>query len=58
VPGAGVGALPTSGLPVTSTGATSATLPALTSGRQYTLIAWSVDSSGNVGARTATSVKG
>lgn len=58
VPGAGVRALPTSGLPVTSTGATSATLPALTSGRQYTLIAWSVDSSGNVGARTATSLKG
>ena len=58
VPGTGAGALPTSGLPVTSTSATSATLPALIGGQRYTLVAWSVDTTGNLGAPVALAVSG
>lgn len=58
VPGTVRGATPTSGLPVTSTSITSATLPALIAGKRYTLVAWSVDNAGNLGAPAAVAITG
>jgi len=58
VPGTVRGALPTSGFPVTSTSATSATLPAMNTGKRYTLVAWSVDTAGNLGAPVALAITG
>jgi len=57
-PGKGVGSLPTGGLPVTRKSATSAVLPQLAAGQTYTLNVWSLDSSGNVGARTSVTIVG
>ncbi|TWX40434.1 hypothetical protein ES689_02965 [Frigoribacterium sp. ACAM 257] len=58
VPGTVKGATPTSGLPVTVTSTTSARLPALITGKRYTLVAWSVDTAGNLGPRVALPVTG
>jgi hypothetical protein len=57
-PGKGVGSTTTGGLPVTRTSATSAVLPQLTQGQTYTLNVWSLDSSGNAGARTSLTIVG
>jgi len=57
-PGKGVGSLPTGGLSVTRKSATSAVLPQLAAGQTYTLNVWSLDSSGNAGARTSLTIVG
>lgn len=50
LPGAGSDGLPVNGYPVSSGRATSAALPRLANGHNYTLLVWSVDKTGNVSA--------
>lgn len=49
VPGDGTNAIPSSGFAVGNGLSGSAVLPALPTGAQYTLMAWAVDATGNVG---------
>ena len=57
-PGSGTDSIPTSGLAVTRTSATSAVLPELKAGQTYAINVWSLDSSGNAGARTSVTIVG
>ncbi|GAB2586648.1 hypothetical protein GCM10009593_27110 [Microlunatus antarcticus] len=52
VPGTGTDATPLNGYPVSSSRATSAALPTLTKGQSYTLLAYSLDETGNASAAT------
>lgn len=56
VSGPGAGALPTSGLPLTRTSATSAVMPRMIPGRTYTVSVWAIDSAGNTGAPRSIAV--
>jgi hypothetical protein len=56
VEGTGADATPTSGVPVSSGSATTATLPALQPGTRYTLMVFAIDKAGNVSSAAKASV--
>jgi len=54
----GAGSISTSGTSVTRISATSAVLPELQAGHEYTLTVWSLDTAGNVGGKSTLTVIG
>lgn len=58
VAGDGSGATVTSGVAVAMAASGTAALPALVSGQQYTLVAWPVDRTGNVGTPRTLTLRG
>jgi hypothetical protein len=58
VAGDGAGATVTSGLPVAMAATGTAAMPTVVTGEQYTLMAWPVDRTGNVGTPRTLAVRG